>query len=58
MQYKLTSSPIYFSDAAFANILPDCCTIQSNYSILNEVVTSWTANIHTSIATNSTNAKL
>ena len=57
-QYTLPSYVVYFSDSAFGNILPDRRTMQSNNSFLNGVIISWTANIQSCIAADSTDAEL
>ena len=57
-QYILPSSIVYFTDSAFGNILPDRCSMQSNNSFLNGVITSWTTNIQSFIAADSTDAEL
>ncbi len=57
-QYQLSSFLTYFSDSAFGNILPDRRTMQSNCSSLNGVVISWTTNIQSFIAADSTDAEL
>ena len=57
-QYILPSSLVYFSDSAFGNILPDRRSMQSNNSFVNGVITSWTTNIQSFIAADSTDAEL
>ena len=56
--YYLPSLPVFFSDSSFANILPQCRSMQSNCSLFNGTITSWSTNIQTTIAADSTEAKL
>ena len=58
LQYDLSSFITYFSDSPFGNILPDCRSMQSNSSFLNGVIISWTTNIQSIIAADSTDAEL
>ena len=58
LQYELSSYITYFSDSAFGNILPDRRLMQSNSSFLNGVIISWTTNIQSIIAADSTDAEL
>ena len=55
--YKIKSTYIYYVDAAFANILPDRRSMQSNVGLLNGVIVSWSSNLQTSIAADSTDAE-
>ena len=58
LQYQLPSSPVFFSNSSFGNILPHRCSIQSHCGLFNGVITSWTTNIQTIIAADSTDAEL
>ena len=58
LRYTLSSYLVYFSDSAFGNILPDRRTMQSNSSYLNGVIISWTTNVQSFIAADSTDAEL
>ena len=55
--YTTKTTYVYHSDAAFANILPDRRSMQASAGLLNGVITSWTCNIQTSIAADSTEAE-
>ncbi len=55
--YTTKSTYIYHVDAAFANILPDRRSMQSNVGLLNGTIVSWNTNIQSSIAADFTNAK-
>ena len=55
--YSTKSTYVYHTDSAFANILPDRRSKQANIGLLNAVIVSWTSNIQTSIAADSTDAK-
>lgn len=56
--YELSSNLVFFSDTSFGNILPQRRSMQSNCGLFNGVITSWTTNIQTSIAADSTDAEL
>ena len=56
--YSLSLSPVFMSDSSFGNILPSRRSIQSSCSLLNGTLTSWTTNIQTTIAADSTDAEL
>ena len=56
--YYLPSLPVYFSDSSFANILPQRRSMQSNCSLFNGTITSWSTNIQTTIAADPTDAEL
>ena len=55
--YTTKTTAIYHSDAAFTNILPDRRSMQANIGLLNGVITSWSSNIQTTIAADSTDAE-
>ncbi len=55
--YTTRSTYIYHNDADFANILPDRRSMQSSAGLLNGTITSWSTNIQTSIAADSTDAE-
>ena len=55
--YTMKSTYVYHNDAAFANILPDRRSMQANVGLLNGVITSWSTNIQTFIASDSTDAE-
>ena len=56
--YTLPSTPVFFSDSAFGNILPQRRSMQSHCGLFNGVITSWSTNIQTTIAADSTDAEL
>ena len=58
LDYFLPSHTVYFSDSAFGNILPSRRSMQSNCSLYNGTITSWSTNVQTSIAADSTDAEL
>ena len=55
--YRTKSTYTYYVDAAFANILPDWRSMQSNVGLLNGTIVSWSSNIQTSIAADSTDVE-
>ena len=55
--YTTKSTYIYHVDAAFANIMPDRRSMQSDVGLLNGSITFWTCNIQLSIAADSTDAE-
>ena len=58
LHYTLSSYLTYFSNSVFGNILPDRRSMQSNSSYLNGVIISWSTNIQSFIAADSTDAEL
>ena len=57
-EYTLSTSPIYFSDSSFGNVLPTRRSIQSNCCLMNGVIISSTTNIQTTVAADSTDAEI
>ncbi len=56
--YNLPTLPVYFSDSSFVNILPQRRSMQSNCGFLNGIIYTWSSNIQTTIAADSTDAEL
>ena len=55
--YTIKSTYTFHVDAAFTNILPDRQSMQSNIGLLNGVIVSWSTNIQSAIAVDSTDAE-
>lgn len=56
--YSTFGSFVLYSDSAFANILPHCCSMQLYITTLNGVAIDWTSNIQSKVVADSTDAEV